>query len=401
MLERLPEVGPEALDVLEPDREPQQPGRDPVTLPAVARLELGLRPSEARGVLDRLHRALDTAPPPRRRRRRTTRGTRSRGSGRPRPQGARAGARRAPARSPPGAPAAPAGSARPRATSQAVSAGATIPARPAREVQAGRAAPESRPTVTPASTSSWPERIFVALWRAMSQPCSSGPDTQRRGHGRVADDDRGMRRGGIEVGHGQQRVGRRLEEDEICRCRRRRRSGRTRPRRCPIPPGGRTAAGDRSTHPRRARSSLRGAATSAPPSSPPPCPTDRGARARRRARRARPHRRRRSDDQRGRMRSDPAPRPRYGQVEERSSGAVIGRRYHPVDTDRTGLERSTPGRRASPDAPRSSASPAAARCRSSCSRTRAPRPSARTSGRRDTAGAPRIRATRGSSRGNR
>ena len=134
-------------------------------------------------------------------------------------------------------------------------------------------------------------------------------DTQRRGHGRVADDDRGMRRGGIEVGHGQQGVGRRLEEDEVCGCRRRPGLVELDHDDAPSRRGGRTAADARSTHPRRARSSLRGAAASAPPSSPPPCRTDRGVRARRRARRAPPHRRRRSDGQRGRTRSDPAPRP--------------------------------------------------------------------------------------------
>ena len=57
--ERLLEVGPERVGVLEPDGEPEQPGGDAVALPAVARLELRADAAEARRVLDRPHRPLD------------------------------------------------------------------------------------------------------------------------------------------------------------------------------------------------------------------------------------------------------------------------------------------------------------------------------------------------------
>ena len=42
-LERRAEVGPERVDVLEPDRQPQQPDRDAVALPAVAALHRRVR----------------------------------------------------------------------------------------------------------------------------------------------------------------------------------------------------------------------------------------------------------------------------------------------------------------------------------------------------------------------
>ena len=50
--EGLLEVGPEHVRGLEPDRQPQQPFRAPLTLPAVPRLELRADAAEARGVLD-------------------------------------------------------------------------------------------------------------------------------------------------------------------------------------------------------------------------------------------------------------------------------------------------------------------------------------------------------------
>ena len=60
--QRLLEVGPELLGILEPDREPEQARRDPVSLPAVARLELRARAAEARRVLDRASIARSTRP---------------------------------------------------------------------------------------------------------------------------------------------------------------------------------------------------------------------------------------------------------------------------------------------------------------------------------------------------
>ena len=61
--ERLLEVGPEVVGILEPDREPQQAGRDAIALPAVARLQLRPHRTEAGRVLDHAYGPLD---PPRR-----------------------------------------------------------------------------------------------------------------------------------------------------------------------------------------------------------------------------------------------------------------------------------------------------------------------------------------------
>src|SRR5205085_6421219 len=59
--ERLLEVGPERLDVLEPDRQAEQPGRDPVALPAVPALHRRRLAAEARRVEDQLRARLDGA----------------------------------------------------------------------------------------------------------------------------------------------------------------------------------------------------------------------------------------------------------------------------------------------------------------------------------------------------
>src|SRR5206468_7484011 len=53
--------GPQLVDVLEPDAEPQQVLGHPVSLPAVARLHRRLDPAEARRVLDQMGRRLDPA----------------------------------------------------------------------------------------------------------------------------------------------------------------------------------------------------------------------------------------------------------------------------------------------------------------------------------------------------
>src|SRR5581483_5702283 len=57
--EGLLEVDPELVRVLEPDGEPQQPGRAALAFPAMTGLDLRARSAEARRVLDQAHGALD------------------------------------------------------------------------------------------------------------------------------------------------------------------------------------------------------------------------------------------------------------------------------------------------------------------------------------------------------
>src|ERR671937_610281 len=59
--QRLLEVGPELLDVLEPDAEPQQVLRHAIALPAIPGLDDGVDAAEARCVLDQPRRGLDRA----------------------------------------------------------------------------------------------------------------------------------------------------------------------------------------------------------------------------------------------------------------------------------------------------------------------------------------------------
>ena len=84
---------------------------------------------------------------------------------------------------PPAGRGAPRASSSPRSTSHAVSAEATIPAS-RRVVWSRSQSASSRVTVTPASTSSWPARTFVAEWSTTSQPCSRG--RRRKGEATVA-----------------------------------------------------------------------------------------------------------------------------------------------------------------------------------------------------------------------
>src|SRR5918994_5479707 len=60
-LEGLLDVGPELFDVLEADAEPDEVVWDASALPAGPRLQHGIRPAEARGVLDQPRRGLDAA----------------------------------------------------------------------------------------------------------------------------------------------------------------------------------------------------------------------------------------------------------------------------------------------------------------------------------------------------
>ena len=73
----------------------------------------------------------------------------------------------------------------------------------------------SRVTTAPSSTSECPPRYFVALCSTRSAPWSSGREVDRRRGGRVDDDRRRVRGGGLEVGHRQERIRRRLEPDEL------------------------------------------------------------------------------------------------------------------------------------------------------------------------------------------
>ena len=59
--QRLVEVGPQLVDVLEPDAEPEQVLGHAVSLPAVARLHRRLDSAQARRVLDQAGRCLDLA----------------------------------------------------------------------------------------------------------------------------------------------------------------------------------------------------------------------------------------------------------------------------------------------------------------------------------------------------
>ena len=74
---------------------------------------------------------------------------------------------------------------------------------------------------TPASTSSCPASTFVAEWSATSQPWSSG--RTRSGEATVASQTTGARvsRCSLEVRHRQDRVRRRLDQDEVGLARRR------------------------------------------------------------------------------------------------------------------------------------------------------------------------------------
>ena len=189
----------------------------------------------------------------------------------------------------------PRASARPRRSSQrGVGRGDDAGAR-AELVQALGVARSRLQTTAPSSTSWWPPRYFVALWRTKSAPCSSG----RRwiGVAAVASTTHGrrVRGGGLEVGHRQERVRRRLEPDEVDAVGRRRRSGRTRRSAGPSARARGTAPTSRSTRPRRARSSSPGLEEREHDArSSRRCRTRRAAPRRRRARRARARPRRRS-----------------------------------------------------------------------------------------------------------
>ena len=214
--ERAPARGPprDVLGILEPDREAEQAGRDPVALPAVTRLELRARrrpgSSRSRSTAPRARPA--PRPSPSRRRRR--RGTRSPGSGRLDRRMRRRGARRGRAPSPPGARAERRGSASPRWTSQAVSARRDDPGEPARHVE-----PVAQLGV--ARDGDAGEHVVVPgedLRRRVERDVAAvleRPEPERRGDRRVADDRRGVGGRRLEVGHRQQRVRGRLDEDQV------------------------------------------------------------------------------------------------------------------------------------------------------------------------------------------
>ena len=191
-----------------------------------------------------------------------------------------------------------------------------------------RAASSSRlHTTAPSSTSSWPPRYFVALWRTKSAPCSSG----RRWTGVAAvastTTGAGMRGGGLEVGHRQERVRRRLEPDELHAVRRRARLVELDDARAPSARARRRAGRCRSTRPRRARSSRRARAARARAPSSRRCPTGRAARARPRARRAPARPRRRSG---GRSASSRTRAARRARRTARSSSGRGSRTTHSI-----------------------------------------------------------------------
>ena len=117
---------------------------------------------------------------------------------------------------------------RPRSSSQAGSGAATMPVTVRKRAQRGRPSPRPCTTTAPSRASSWPARYFVALCSDEVGAVLERAQVHGRRGGRVDDDRRGVRGGGLEVGHRQERVRRRLEPDELHVRRRRRRSGRTR-----------------------------------------------------------------------------------------------------------------------------------------------------------------------------
>ena len=255
--ERLLEVGPQLVDVLEADAEAQQAGRDAVALPAGARLEHRLRAAEARRVDDQPRPRLDPRAPLRRRRRRTRAARRSPDSARllsrdGRPAGAQARVavsvcRRTRTSS----------VRRPRSSSQHGSGAATIPVlernveQPLRVLLA-RAHDRAEQHVRVAA-----EVLRRAVHDEVGAVLERPQEHRRRGR-RVDDDRGGMRRGGLQVGHRQERVRRRLQPDQVGVRAAAARSGRTRRSADPsarAPGRGRSC---RSSSPRRARSSAPG-----------------------------------------------------------------------------------------------------------------------------------------------
>ena len=223
------EVGPERLDVLEPDAAGAGPpgrGRPPSGGGPRSRVDA----AEARRVRDHARRVST--------RRAASPSATSKESRPPKPgvahaltAGARRAGARARARSPTGAGRGARASAGCAAGASAASGEATRRSRAELAQPRGGLLASGRRRA-PSSTSWWPPRYFVALWRTTSAPCSSG--RRRTGVDAVASHDDGRRVRGrrLEVGQRQERVRRRLEPDE-CRRPAARPSGRTRRRTAP------------------------------------------------------------------------------------------------------------------------------------------------------------------------
>ena len=144
-------------------------------------------------------------------------------------------------------------------------------------------------------------------------------EVDRRRDGRVDDDGRRVRGRGVEVGHRQERVRRRLEPDEVDAVGRRAGLVELDDVERPSGSSARRAGPCRSTRRRRARPSARARAARARAQSSRPRRTGTAARARRRARPAPARPRRRSDGRSAGRRSRPcSPRSSYGQIVERS-----------------------------------------------------------------------------------
>ena len=248
-----------------PTESRSRPGRDAVALPAMASLELGVRAAEARRVPRQAHGPLH---PPRR----LAVGDVERDQERE-PRVAhgldRRMCRRAlgehPRASPPGARGAPRGS---RAR-----AGRARRCRPGRRSRRGVGSEWSRSRrLGVACDGDAGEHVVVArehLRRRVEDDVAAvveRTEAKRRGDGRVADDRSGVRDGRLEIGHRQDRVRGRLDEDQVGAGGRRARLVELDDAARPTAPGGRAACDGRSTRPRRARSCRRGAASSARPS---------------------------------------------------------------------------------------------------------------------------------------
>ena len=171
--ERLLEVAPELVGVLEPDREPQQTRWHALALPAFPCLDPGRDAAEARRVRDqRRRRSRRAARSPRRRRR--TRGARrspdserSATAGWPRSRSASSCARLRLARHP-HLERLQAAEEEPGSVGGRDGPGARA------ELEQSRGVLGSLATTAPTSASSWPARYFVAEWTTKSQPSSSG-----------------------------------------------------------------------------------------------------------------------------------------------------------------------------------------------------------------------------------
>ena len=255
----------------------------------------------------------------RRLRRRTRAGRRSPGSERSRPWDAPRACGRAPGRSRSGA------GREPRASS--ARAAAATPGRAQRRSRAASklaqplAVSGSRHTTAPRSTSEWPLRYFVALWRTRSAPCSSGRRWIGRRGGCVDEHRRRVGRGGLEVGHRQERVRRCLEPDELDAVGRRAGLVELHVLEAPALELAEEASASRSSSLRRPRSWRRARGEPGRPRSSRRHPRRRGAPRRRRARRGRARRRRRWGARSAGSRTRPARRPRTART---SSGRGAG-----------------------------------------------------------------------------